>query len=164
MFIANNSTFKSIMQYFFSQINSAEGVLPNDEFWRKSFYRFENIRKIKFVDQTLIECDFWKVVHPNIFFQEICSSGGKQTIHKVSAVFIVKNCHPRTAFSKKTPWTGRDGQFFQLRNIVMWQTYQLKKLTPTSLLLTTRRQLIVNLVCFKILALVFLVAEVTLHN
>ena len=32
MFIADNSIFKSIMQYFFSQINSAEGVLPNDEF------------------------------------------------------------------------------------------------------------------------------------
>ena len=32
MFIANNSIFKSIMQYFFSQINCAEGVLPNDEF------------------------------------------------------------------------------------------------------------------------------------
>ena len=31
MFIANNSIFKSIMQYFFSQINSDEGVLPNDE-------------------------------------------------------------------------------------------------------------------------------------
>ena len=32
MFIANNSIFKSIRQYFFGQINSAEGVLPNDEF------------------------------------------------------------------------------------------------------------------------------------
>ena len=32
MSIADNSIFKSIMQYFFSQINSAEGVLPNDEF------------------------------------------------------------------------------------------------------------------------------------
>ena len=32
MFIANNSIFKSIMQYLFSQINSAKGVLPNDEF------------------------------------------------------------------------------------------------------------------------------------
>ena len=32
MFIANNSNFKLIMQYFFSQINSAEGVLPNDKF------------------------------------------------------------------------------------------------------------------------------------
>ena len=29
---ADNSIFRSIMQYFFSQINSAEGVLPNDEF------------------------------------------------------------------------------------------------------------------------------------
>ena len=29
MFIADNSIFKSIMQYFF---NSAEGVLPDDEF------------------------------------------------------------------------------------------------------------------------------------
>ena len=35
-----------------------------------------------------------------IFFQEICSSGGKQTIHKVSvAVSIVKNCHPLTSLS-----------------------------------------------------------------
>ena len=32
MFIANNSIFKSIWQYFFGQINSTEGVLPNDEF------------------------------------------------------------------------------------------------------------------------------------
>ena len=32
MFIADNSIFKSIVQYFFSQINSAEEVLPNDEF------------------------------------------------------------------------------------------------------------------------------------
>ena len=31
MFIANNSIFTSIMQYFFNQINSAEEVLPNDE-------------------------------------------------------------------------------------------------------------------------------------
>ena len=31
MFIADNSIFKSIMQYFFRQINSAEGVLPDDE-------------------------------------------------------------------------------------------------------------------------------------
>ena len=32
MFIVNNSIFKSIMQHFFSQINSAEGLPPNDEF------------------------------------------------------------------------------------------------------------------------------------
>ena len=29
---ANYSIFRSTMQYFFSQINSTEGVLPNDEF------------------------------------------------------------------------------------------------------------------------------------
>ena len=34
---------------------------------------------------------------PKYFFQEIWSCGGKQTIHKVSATFIVKNCHPRTS-------------------------------------------------------------------
>ena len=34
---------------------------------------------------------------PKYFFQEICFSGGKRTIHKVSAAFIVKNCHPRTS-------------------------------------------------------------------
>ena len=32
MLIVNNSIFKSIMQYFFSQINRAEGLPPNDEF------------------------------------------------------------------------------------------------------------------------------------
>ena len=31
------------------------------------------------------------------FFQEICSSGGKQTIRKFSEASIVKNCHPRTS-------------------------------------------------------------------
>ena len=34
-----------------------------------------------------------------IFFQEICSSGGKQTLHKLSAAFIVKDCHPRESLS-----------------------------------------------------------------
>ena len=44
------------------------------------------------------KCDFWKVGYPNIFFQEICSSGGKQTIQKVlAAAFIVKNCHSLTS-------------------------------------------------------------------
>ena len=37
---------------------------------------------------------------PKYFFQEMCSSGGKQTIDKVSAAFIVKNCHPQTSLSK----------------------------------------------------------------
>ena len=32
---------------------------------------------------------------PKYFFQEICSPGGKQTIHKVSAALIVQNCHPQ---------------------------------------------------------------------
>ena len=42
---ANNSAYlcllliirseNSIMQYCFSQINTAEGLLPNDEFWKK---------------------------------------------------------------------------------------------------------------------------------
>ena len=32
MFIDNHSVFKPIMQNFFNQINSAKGVLPNDEF------------------------------------------------------------------------------------------------------------------------------------
>ena len=39
---------------------------------------------------------FWKVGYP-IFFQEICSSGGKQTTHKFSEAFIVKNCHVQSA-------------------------------------------------------------------
>ena len=42
MFIANNSIFESIMQYFFSQINSAERVLPNDEFWKIIMLPFLN--------------------------------------------------------------------------------------------------------------------------
>ena len=49
--------------------------------------------------QTLIKCDFLEDRLPKYFFQEICSSGGKQTIHKVSAAFTVKNCHPRTSLN-----------------------------------------------------------------
>ena len=45
MFIANNSIFKSIMQYSFSQINSAEGVLPNDEFWKNFILPFFHTSK-----------------------------------------------------------------------------------------------------------------------
>ena len=33
---------------------------------------------------------FWKVGYPNIFFQEICSTGGHQTIHNVSAASLSK--------------------------------------------------------------------------
>ena len=52
--------------------------------------------KCKFDGQTLIKCDILAGRLPKYFFQEICSSGGNQTIHKVSAAFIVKNFHPRT--------------------------------------------------------------------
>ena len=71
MFIANNSIFKSIMQYFFSQINNVEGVLPNNEFLKKFILPFSKYPlKCKFDGQTLIKCDFWKVGYPNIFFRK----------------------------------------------------------------------------------------------
>ena len=38
-----------------------------------------------------IECDFWEGRSPQYFFHEICSSGGTQTINKVSAVFNIKS-------------------------------------------------------------------------
>ena len=96
MFIADNSIFKSIMQYFFS----ARSIAP------KEFYLMMNLeKKIHFTvfkisvkmqidGQTLIKCDFLEGRLPKYFFQEICFSGSK---HKVSAAFIVKNCHPRTS-------------------------------------------------------------------
>ena len=63
MFIADNSIFESIMQYFFSQINSAERVLPDDKFWKNSLYRFQNIR-------NLIKCEFLEGRLPHIFFRK----------------------------------------------------------------------------------------------
>ena len=67
-------------------------------FEENSFYHFLNIGKnANFDGQALINVIFWKVSYPNIFFREICSSGGKQTIHKISEAFIVKNCHPQTS-------------------------------------------------------------------
>ena len=51
--------------------------------------------KCEFDGQTLRKCDFFERSVTQIFYQEICSSGGKQTIHKVSAAFIVKNYHPQ---------------------------------------------------------------------
>ena len=62
--------------------------------------------KCKFDGQTLTKCDFLKGRFTQIFFQEMCYSGGKQTIHKVSAAFIVKNCHPWTSLTLKsrTAW------------------------------------------------------------
>ena len=43
-----------------------------------------------------------------IFLQEICFSGDKQTIHKVLAAFIVKNCHPRTSLEGKLTATNHN--------------------------------------------------------
>ena len=56
--------------------------------------------KCKFDGQTVTNCDFLEGRLLKYFFQEMCSSGGKQTIHKVSAAFIVKNYHPRTSLTK----------------------------------------------------------------
>ena len=100
MFIADNSIFKLIMQYFFSarSIELKEFYLMMN-FEKKFILPFLKYPlKRKFDSQTLIACDFWKVSYPN-FFQEICFSGGKQTIHKVSAAFIGKNCHPRSSLN-----------------------------------------------------------------
>ena len=38
MFIADNSILSRLCNIFISQINSAEGVLPDDEFWRKKIH------------------------------------------------------------------------------------------------------------------------------
>ena len=40
MFIANNSILSRLYNNFFSQVNSAEGVLPGDEFWEKFILQF----------------------------------------------------------------------------------------------------------------------------
>ena len=65
-------------------------------FEKSSFYRLlKYAEKCKFDGQTLIKCDFLKGRLLKYFFLAICSSGSKQTIHKVSAVSIVNNCHPR---------------------------------------------------------------------
>ena len=49
----------------------------------------------------MVKCDFLEGRLPKFFFQEICSSGGKQTIHKVSTAFIVKNCHPQILYQNQ---------------------------------------------------------------
>ena len=56
----------------------------------------------KFILQTLTKCDFLKGRLPKYFFPKMCSSGGKQAIHKVSAASIFKNCHTRTSLNDKT--------------------------------------------------------------
>ena len=85
---------------FFSQINSAEGVLPNDKFWKQFILPFLKYPlKCKFDGQTLTKCDFLEDRLPKYFFRKYVFSGGKQTMHKVSAAFIVKNCYPRTSLN-----------------------------------------------------------------
>ena len=74
--------------------------------FESSFYRFLNIRKNANLMVKNVKCDFVKGWLPKYFFQEIYSSGGKQTIHKVSAAFIVKNCDPRTSLISKTSYEG----------------------------------------------------------
>ena len=74
---------------------------------------------------------FWKVGYPNIFSGNICCSVGKQTIHKVSAAFIVKSCHPRAFLIEKEsimlPMENTSGTRvvsvkFDLYFIVYWTT------------------------------------------
>ena len=57
----------------------------------------KDLKKYKFDGQTLTKCDFLKGRLPK-FFSEICSSGGKHTIHKVSAASFVKNCHSSNVY------------------------------------------------------------------
>ena len=98
---------------FFGQIKSAEGlgVLPwMMNFEKKSILPFlKYLQKCKFDGQTLIKCDFLEGRLPKYVLEEICFSGGKQTIHKVSAAFIVKNCHPRTSLSPFFTWWNFSG-------------------------------------------------------
>ena len=54
---------------------------------------------MKFGGQTLIKCDFLKG-QLSKFFQEICSSGGKQIIRKLSAASTVKDCNPPTSLKR----------------------------------------------------------------
>ena len=62
----------------------------------------------KFDGQNLIKCEFLEGRLPKYFFQEICSSSGKQTINKVSAAFIVKTAILRT--ESKSSWELSDSE------------------------------------------------------
>ena len=46
---------------------------------------------------TLKNVIFERSITKFFFSQEICSSGGKQTIHRVSATSVVNDCHPPTS-------------------------------------------------------------------
>ena len=99
MFIADNSIFKSIMQNFLSQINSAEGVLPNDEFWKKiHFTVFKISVKCNFDGQTLIKCDFLESRLLKYFFRKCVPLVVSKLYTKFQMLsLIVKSCHPRTS-------------------------------------------------------------------
>ena len=93
LFIVNNSIFKLIMRYFFSQINNK--LMMNFE--KIHFTIFKMSVKMQIWWSNPYEMWFLEGQLPKYFFHGICSSGGKQTIHEVSAAFIVKNYHPRTS-------------------------------------------------------------------
>ena len=103
MFIADNSIFKSIMQFFSARSIALKECYLMMNFEKKSFYRFKNIRKnANLMVKPLIKCDFVQGRLPKVIFQKICFSGGKQiAIHKVLAAFIVKNFHLRTSLSSQ---------------------------------------------------------------
>ena len=66
---------------------------------KKFIVPFLNIRKnLNLMVKPLQNVIFFGRSVTQILFQGICSSGGKQTIHKISAVFVVKNCHPQKSF------------------------------------------------------------------
>ena len=85
---------------FFSQINSAEECHLMMNFEKKiHFTVFKIFVKMQIWWTNPYKMWFFGRSVTQIIFQEICSSGAKQTTHKVSVAFIVKNCHPRTSLN-----------------------------------------------------------------
>ena len=120
MFTANNSILSRLYNIFFRKISNAEGVLPNDEFWKKKdFTVFKISVKMQIWWSNPYKMWFCGRSVTQIFFQEICSSGDKQTIHKLSAAFIVKTCHPRTSLKHKHIMSFLNGVLwrFQIYNL-----------------------------------------------
>ena len=98
MFIANNSIFSRLYNNLFSQVNSAEEVLPDDEFWGKiHFTVFKRSVKYKFDSQTLTKCEFLKGRLSKYFFWKYVPMVVSKPHTKFSAASIVKNYHPRTS-------------------------------------------------------------------
>ena len=68
LFIANNSVFKSIIQYFLARSIALKERYLMMNFEKKIILPFLKYPyKCKFDGQTLIKCDFLKVGYPNIF-------------------------------------------------------------------------------------------------